>query len=79
MVRITDSHVVTSEELMYVDYSGLSTDEKPTVFGTVMNIVDGERVVKTVAIATGSTFVEVDTGSVFFFDEESNSWKKVGG
>lgn len=78
MVRITDSRVVTSEELMYVEYAGESTDEKPTVFGTVMNIVNGERVEKTVAIATGSVFIEVDTSNVYLFSEKEASWVKVG-
>ena len=30
-------------------------------------------------IATGSVFLEVDTGSAFFFDEESSEWIQVGG
>ena len=33
----------------------------------------------TEGVATGSTFIEVDTGDVFFFDEASAEWKKVGG
>ena len=49
--------------MLYHEFSGLSTDTKPTGAD----------------IATGSTFVEVDTGDVYFFDEESNTWLKVGG
>lgn len=30
-------------------------------------------------LATGSTFLEVDTGDVFLFDEEGPTWNKVGG
>ena len=30
-------------------------------------------------IATGSVFLEVDTGSVFFFEEEQGDWVEVGG
>lgn len=29
--------------------------------------------------ATGSLFLEVDTGDVYFFDEESKDWIKAGG
>ena len=79
MIRITDSHVVVSDEVAYAEYNGKSTDEKPTIFGQILNIVNGERVTKDIAISTGSIFVEIDTGDVFFFDEESKSWLKVGG
>ena len=30
-------------------------------------------------LMTGSTFLEVDTGDVFLFDEVGESWNKVGG
>ena len=30
-------------------------------------------------VATGSLFMEVDTGDVYLFDEESGTWAKVGG
>lgn len=43
--------------------AGRSTETKPT--GST--------------IATGSTFIEVDTGHVYFFDEEAQTWTKVGG
>lgn len=33
----------------------------------------------TAKVATGSTFQEVDTGDVFFFDEESQTWIQIGG
>lgn len=62
MVRSIASRSL-GDDLIYHEFSGLSTDTKPT--GT--------------DIATGSTFVEVDTGDVYFFDEESNTWLKVGG
>ena len=78
MIRITDSHVVISDEVVYAEYNGKSTDEKPTIFGQILNIVNGERVLKDIAISTGSVFVEIDTGNVFFFDEDSSSWLKVG-
>ena len=46
-----------------IDAAGLSTDTKPT--GTT--------------IATGSTFMEVDTGSVYFYNEANQTWVKAGG
>lgn len=30
-------------------------------------------------VATGSTFLEVDTGDVYLFDGENGVWHKVGG
>lgn len=30
-------------------------------------------------VATGSTFLEVDTGDVYLFDSENSIWHKVGG
>ena len=32
----------------------------------------------TEGIVTGSVAIEVDTGDVYMFDEESSTWKKVG-
>ena len=29
-------------------------------------------------VATGSTFLEVDTGDVYFFDGENSTWHKAG-
>ena len=31
----------------------------------------------TAGVATGSTFVEVDTGDVYFYDEDSETWNKL--
>ena len=33
----------------------------------------------TVKIITGSTFMEVDTGDVYTYDEVGETWHKVGG
>ena len=30
-------------------------------------------------VATGSTFQEVDTGKVYVFDEENQTWYEIGG
>lgn len=77
MIRITDSRSVISDEVTYVEYAGKSTDQKPTTFGQVITIVNGERVMKDVAIATGSTFLEVDTGDVYAWDETGSTWHKI--
>ena len=34
---------------------------------------------QTANVATGSTFLEVDTGDVYFFDGENSTWIKAGG
>lgn len=47
-----------------VELRGLSTDEKPTEF-------NGEK------IDNGSTFIEIDTGKIFFYDLENEEWKEV--
>lgn len=33
----------------------------------------------TTGIITGSSFMEVDTGNVFMFDEVAGTWDKLGG
>ena len=78
MIRILDSRPIILDELMYVEYSGESTDEKPTSFGRELFIINGERVWKDIGISTGSVFMEVDTGDVYLFSEKDTSWKKVG-
>ena len=30
-------------------------------------------------LITGSVFIEIDTGNVYFYDEENNVWIKAGG
>lgn len=42
---------------------GKSTDNKPSFAG----------------MASGSTFTAVDTGDVYFYEEEAPAWHKVGG
>lgn len=44
------------------EFRGLSTDDKPT------ETFDNKP------IATGSAFLETDTGSVFFYDEDAKTW-----
>lgn len=49
----------------YIEFAGLSTDSKP-----IQN-----------DIITGSLFLEVDTGDVFAYDEETagGTWHKITG
>lgn len=78
MVRITYSRPIISDKLMYVEYAGESTDEKPTIFSQELYIIHGQRVMQDVGISTGSVFIEVNTSNVYLFSENDMSWKKVG-
>ena len=78
MVRVTSVSEIVSDDVMYVEYAGKSTDTKPTEYGKIFVFVNGERIQKSIKICTGSVFIEVDTGDVYMFDEESSTWKKVG-
>ena len=65
MIRVLESHDVITGQEKYFEYAGTSSDTKPT--GDI--------------IATGSVFIEVDTGDVYFFNEDGASgsqWVKVG-
>lgn len=53
------------EGLFLVELRGLSTDEKPLV------LEEGGKV------ENGSVFIEIDTGDVYLFDEEGQSWDPV--
>ena len=61
MIRITDAHDVVTGSKKYIEYAGLHDDTKPT--GT--------------EIATGSTYLEVDTGDVYAWDETGATWHKI--
>ena len=64
MVRRTNIITGTIDGVSYYEFSGKSTDTKPTFAG----------------IATGSLFLEVDTGDVYAYDEEGAvdaKWLKV--
>lgn len=63
MVRVTGAEFLQDgSKKKYMEFAGLSTDEKP--------IEDH--------YATGSVFLEVDTQDVYFYDEASAAWIKVG-
>lgn len=65
MVTIFKTNIIKNEEdgqKIYAELRGMSTDTKPITIG------DKE-------IGNGSVFIEIDTQSMFFFDEDSQTWK----
>lgn len=61
MVRVIVQQAFT-EDTLYAEIAGLSTDSKPTA-------INGKKLI------TGSTFLAVDTAKLFFFNEASSgSW-----
>lgn len=61
----TNKNVSENEgEFVTVEMRGLSTDTKPTEF-------DGRN------IDNGSIFVEIDTGSIYFYDLDSEQWMEA--
>lgn len=66
VIRNIAAHDVVIGKKKYMEYAGLSGDTKPT----------------NKKIATGSTFLEVDTGNVYLYNEDGaagEKWVKVGG
>lgn len=53
-----------SDERISVEIRGLSTDDKPTQIGSK-------------AIDNGSVFIEMNTGKVYLYDLESQTWEEV--
>lgn len=51
-------------KVMLVELRGLSTDAKP-------DKINGQD------IENGSTFIEIDTGNIYFYDFDNKQWKKV--
>lgn len=51
-----------------LNYSGLSTDTKPTVHKTSTGKEEG--------IPNSSTFYEMDTGNIYMWDAENEQWLK---
>lgn len=58
MIRVTYAGLMTDGK-QYLEFSGLSTDEKPT--HDVLN---------------GSLFHEVDTATIYAYDEATQTWYK---
>lgn len=60
---IENSRGVGGEEAVQVELRGLSTNTKPTE-------TNGKK------IDNGSTFIEMDTGKIYFYDLENEQWKE---
>ena len=61
---VRNNKIGPEETKITVELRGLSTDTKPTEINN-----------KT--IDNGSTFVEIDTGKIYFYDLENTEWKEV--
>lgn len=61
MIRTINAHDVITGKVKYFEFAGLSTDTKPTANN----------------ISTGSTFLEVDTGDVYAYDEVGSEWHQI--
>lgn len=67
MITIVNGQKIrTNDEgrTMVAELRGLSTDTKPTTIGDI-------------TIDNGSVFIEIDTGKIFFYDIESQTWKEA--
>jgi hypothetical protein len=67
MITITKKErerIIKDGSIALVELAGLSTDEKPTEMGTTK-------------IENGSTFIEMDTGKIFLYDEENEEWQEI--
>ncbi len=60
---VTYDGIPKTESEQNFDFVGLSTDTKPT------GSVDG------MTIRNGSSFFELDTQTLFFYDADSETWK----
>ena len=62
----TDNIKINKEdkEIISADLRGLSTDTKPTKRGNKI-------------IGNGATFIEIDTGKIYFYDLENEQWKEA--
>lgn len=62
--KIENTKVTPDGDLISVELRGLSTDTKPTT-------IDNKK------IDNGSIFVEIDTGTIYFYDLENQEWNGV--
>ena len=53
----------------------ISFDDSPVFYKELAGLEGDTKPVA--ALATGSTFLEVDTGDVYAFDEASSEWHKI--
>lgn len=55
------------DRYILVELRGLSTDTKPTVYDEKIDSY----------IDNGSTFIEIDTGKIYFYDLENEQWNEA--
>ena len=66
--KVTASKIVdgTRKSREILNFAGLSSDTKPvTTYGTTL-------------IGNGSTFIAMDTATVYMYDEANSTWRKLG-
>lgn len=64
LYKIENTNITTDGKFISCELRGLSTDEKPTTY-------------KENKIANGSVFIEIDTGSVFIYNQDNEEWNEV--
>ena len=64
LYKIENTKIKSDGDYISAELRGLSTDVKPIEIGG--KIVDN-----------GSIFVEIDTGSIYFYDLEKEQWKEA--
>lgn len=64
LYKIENTKIKPDDDYISVELRGLSTDEKPVE-------MNGKK------IDNGSSFIEIDTGKVFFFDLTTETWNEV--
>lgn len=67
MVTVTKKEsekTIGKESFVLAELSGLSTDTKPTEIGSTK-------------IDNGSTYIEIDTGSIYLYDLENQEWQEI--
>lgn len=60
----SEAESVNGEVKYLLELRGLSTDEKPTEINNGI-------------VENGSVFIEIDTGKVYMYDLESETWNEV--
>lgn len=67
MITISESKkikITNDGRNILAELRGLSTDTKPTQIGDI-------------TLDNGSVFIEIDTGNIFFYDLDSETWKEI--
>lgn len=62
--EIKNTKLKVDGDYIFCELSGKSTDTKPVE-------IDDKK------IDNGSTYIEMDTGKIFFYDLEDQEWKEV--